>query len=411
MQENTETQSINHKLKIKTKTSFMPQFIIIHYHEIALKGKNRIFFEKTLLQNIKKALIGLRYDFVKRIPGRLIVKLNKHSEFLKIKVRLKRVFGIAYFCKAYLVSQKIENLQKDVFSLISEKKFETFKIETKRAKKEYPLTSQQINEKIGAYILENFKKKIKVDLKKPELTCFVEICNNYVFVYFDRLPGPGGLPVSVSGKVIGLISTGFDSPLASFKMMKRGAKVVFVHFHSYPYTSQASIENVKRLIEILTQYQFQSSLYLTPFIDIQKEIVRKTPSSLRVVLYRRMMFRIAQTLAQKEKAYALITGESLGQVASQTLENMRVTSQAVELPIFRPLIGEDKEEIIKQTKKVSTYKISSLPFEDCCSLFVPKRPVTRAKLSEVLKAEKKLDIEKLIKEAIGGTEILKFLFR
>lgn len=428
----------------------MEKIVIVHYHEIGLKGKNRNFFEKKLVSNIQKALASLDKFSVKRISGRIIVKYDsKKVSFSKIKTRLKKVFGIAYFADAWPSSQDLEVLQKNVLKLISDKvaliqnrrqqghhskvsildqtqeisqknkrifrrfapsqddafKF-TFKIETQRSKKTYPLTSPEINQKIGTFVLKNLKD-VKVDLEKPDLTCFIEIVEKYAFIYFKKENGLGGLPVGVSGQVVSLISSGFDSPVASFKIMKRGVKVIFCHFHSYPQTNLESIVNVKKLVKILNQYQFSSSLYLIPFLEIQKEIVKKCHSDFYVVLYRRMMVRIGEKIAEKEKAKALITGDSLGQVASQTLENISVINQAIKLPILRPLIEFDKQEIISWAKKISTYKVSSQPYQDCCSLFIPRHPATKAKLADILKEEKKLDIEKLIKIALSKIELIK----
>jgi thiamine biosynthesis protein ThiI len=382
----------------------MEKFVIVHYHEIALKGKNRIFFEKKLVSNIQKVLQNQEYSEVKRIFGRIVIKLNEKSDFAKIKEKLFLVFGIAYFCEAWFSDSQIETLQKNIFDLVRKRKFRSFKIQARRSQKKYLLTSQEVNEKIGAFVLENFSGKIKVDLEKPDLTCFVEITERGAFIYFDKIKGSGGLPSGSSGKIVSLISSGFDSPLAAWKMMRRGAKITFLHFHSYPHTSRASIENVKRLVLKITPYQFESSLCLVPFVDIQKEIMTKTMPQIRVVLYRRMMVRIAETLARKVHAGALVTGESLGQVASQTLENIFAINRVATLPVFRPLISEDKEEIINETKKISTYEISSLPYEDCCSLFVPQSPATKASLEKVEAEEKKLDIEKMVERAVEGME-------
>lgn len=385
----------------------MERFIVVHYHEIALKGKNRIFFEKKLVSNIQKVLQNLEYDEVKRIFGRIIIKLNEKSDFAKIHEKLLLIFGIAYFCEAWLSNPEIKILQENVLKLIRDKKFKSFKIKTRRPQKEYPLTSQEVNEKIGAYALQNLSN-IKVDLENPDLTCFIEVTELGALIYFKKIKGLGGLPSGTSGKIISLISSGFDSPLAAWKMMRRGAKIIFLHFHSYPHTSRASIENVKRLVSKITPYQFESTLYLVPFVDIQKEIMTKTEPSMRLVLYRRMMIRIAEQLAKKVHAGALVTGESLGQVASQTLENIFAINRAATLPIFRPLISEDKEEIINETKKISTYEISSLPYEDCCSLFVPKSPATKVSLGKVEMEEKKMDIGRMVEKAIKKMEKVEF---
>lgn len=375
-------------------------YFICHYHEIGLKGKNRKFFEERLVENIKKALPKSSFLFVKRISGRIIIKLNKagKKKEKEIKNSLKNVFGISYFTSADSCEQKIEKIKKKSLEILKSQKFKTFRITTQRSKKEFALTSQQINEKIGEFIIKKLNKK--VNLEKPDLTCFIEIVEKYAFLYLEKIRGAGGLPVGVSGKAIVLLSGGIDSPVAAFYIMRRGVKVIFIHFHAYPYTEKASIEKAKRIVKILNKFQFNSKLYLIPFALIQKEILLKTPPPLRVILYRRMMLRIAQVISEKEKARTLVTGESIGQVASQTLENIRAIEQAIDLLILRPVIGQDKQDIIDKAREIGTFEISILPHEDCCARFLPKHPETRAKLREVKRVEKKLNIEKLIKEAI-----------
>jgi len=244
------------------------------------------------------------------------------------------------------------------------------------------------------------KSKVRVDLKNPDITCFIELVEKYAFLYLEKIKGWGGLPVGVSGKAISLLSGGIDSPVASFLAMKRGLNLIFLHFHALPYTNKASIDKVKKIVETLNKFQPKLKLYLVPFAEIQKEILLKTPSPLRVIFYRRMMFRIAEKIAEKEKIKAIITGENLGQVASQTLENLKVIEKATNLLVLRPLIGEDKLEIIEKAKEIGTYDISILPYQDCCSRFLPEHPQTKANLEVVEKAERKLRVENLIKKAL-----------
>lgn len=402
------------------RESASTQGVLIHYHEIALKGKNRAFFENKLAENIKKSLKSLGIFEVKRLSGRLLVRLADKRGLQTdwrglVEERLKKVFGIAHFCFSHThrytqmrnqidTDKFIKDLCEDILELIKDKKFKSFKIDTKRADKNFPMTSQKINEKIGEHILDKIKN-IKVNLENPDLTVFIEILPKQVFIYTEKIKGPGGLPVGTAGKVVSLISSGIDSPVASYNIMRRGAKIIFVHFHSYPKTNRASIENVENLVKILNQYQSESRLYLVPFLDIQKKILLKAPEKLRVVFYRRAMFKIAEEIAGEENARALVTGESLGQVASQTLENIEVISESVKIPIFRPLIGQDKEEIISLARKIGTYEISILPYEDCCSLFTPKHPETKAKIKEVKNIEKNLGISPLIKKALKGSEV------
>ena len=283
------------------------------------------------------------------------------------------------------------------------KKFASFRVTTQRSKKEFPLTSQEISEKVGGWIVEKLKKK--VDLKNQEATCFIEVVEDYALLYLEKIKGPGGLPTSVSGKVICLLSGGIDSPVAAYEIMKRGVKVIYLHFHSFPYTDYASIEKVREIVGLLNQYQGKSKLYLVPFSKIQEQILTKTPAQFRVVLYRRMMMRIAQKIVRKEKALAIVTGESVGQVASQTLENIKAIGAVTDLPVLRPVIGQDKEEIIQKAKEIGTFKISILPHQDCCTRFVPKHPVTKAKLDEIKKVEENLNIEELVNLAIDQAKV------
>ena len=395
-------------------------YIVCHYGEIGLKGKNRRFFEEKLVENIKIASNPTYFQEVKRISGRIIVKLTNKGkkEEKEIKKSLVNVFGLSYFALAQKSSQKLEQLKRTAFKIFKNalwqkrylgKKPITFKISTQRSKKNFPLTSQEINEKIGQYLLEKFKpEKFKVDLKRANITLFLELVEKYAFFYLEKISGPGGLPVGVSGKAVSLISGGIDSPVASYLALKRGLKLIFLHFHALPYTPPASIEKVKKIVKVLNKFQFSSKLYLVPFGELQKEIVLKIPPSFRVIFYRRTMLKIAEKIAQKEKGEAIITGENLAQVASQTLENLKVINQATNLLILRPLIGQDKIEIIKKAKEIGTYEISILPYEDCCARFLPKHPETKANLKEIEKAEKNLSLKKLIEKAIKNKKALSF---
>ncbi len=378
-------------------------FIICHYAEIGLKGKNRKFFEEKLVENLKKVLKDLGCGKVQRISGRILIELSERAKESKIREALKNVFGIAYFSFAVSREQEIEAIKEKALDLLKSKKFKTFRIETKRGKKDFPLTSQEINEKVGAKIVEELNRK--VDLTNPDITCFIEIVEKYAFLYLEKIKGQGGLPIGVSGKVISLLSGGIDSPVASFYGMRRGIKIIFLHFCAQQ--DKISLKKIKQVIKVLNKYQFSSKLYLVPFLNIQKEIFQKTNPELGCILCRRFMFRIAEILAEKEKAEALITGENIGQVASQTLTNIRITEEVTKLPVLRPLIGMDKKDIIDKAKEIGTFDISILPEEVYCQRFLAKHPETKANLKKVKEEEKKLDVEKLIKEAVKKAKVEK----
>ena len=375
--------------------------VVIHYHEIALKLGNRRFFEMQLRRNILRATNPLGVKDVLRLSGRMLCLFAFVADQKKIIAALQKVFGIAYFAPAVKLNQELAEIKAVALNLLAGKKFNTFKVETKRSQKHFPITSPQLNAEVGEHILEHFFAR--VDLTRPELTLRIEIVDNYALMYTDRIEGPGGLPVGTSERAVCLISGGIDSPVAAYKMMKRGVKLIFVHFHSAPFTSAASQRNVERLVELLNTYQYRSKLYLVPFAEIQQHIVANAASSYRVILYRRAMVRIAEMIAAQNYAYALITGENVSQVASQTLVNMNVINQAATLPILRPLAGDDKQEIIAAAQRLGTFEISIEPFEDCCSLFVPLHPETKAKLPVVQEFEAKLGLQPLIEQTIHKT--------
>jgi tRNA uracil 4-sulfurtransferase len=383
--------------------------VLIHYSEIALKKGNRKYFEQKLSLNILKAISDLPKGNLKIDYGRFILHLREHSPVEKIVERLKTVMGIAYFCLAYAGDTNVENLKDEIFIKIKDIDFNTFCIQTRRADKSFPLTSLQVNQIVGARIHTGLKKPVKI--KNPDLKCNIEIYNKQVFYYFERIEGRRGLPSGSSGRVVSLLSSGIDSPVSSYQMIKRGCRVYFVHFHSFPLTNKASYHNAIKLAKKLTIHQYTTKIYLVPLIKVQEAIILGAPVKLRLILYRRMMLRIAEIIAKREKAKALITGESLGQVASQTLENMVAISEVVNMPILRPLVGLDKDEIIDLARKINTFDISIEPYDDCCSYLVPENPETKANMAEVQKAEKKIEgREDLIYQAIRESEIVKIKF-
>jgi tRNA uracil 4-sulfurtransferase len=379
----------------------MNQVVIAHYHEINLKGNNRGWFENRLHAHVQALLADLPHAGVRRFAGRLLISLDADSPIDEIKRRLRWVSGIANLAFAWEVPAELEAIRGALASLIAALTFASFKIDTRRGTKDFPLNSQQLNEELGAYI--QAKTGAAVRLENPDLTCYVELVGPRAFLYFEKVAGAGGLPARTGGKLLCLLSGGIDSPVAAFRMLRRGCQVRFIHYHSFPHTTAESQEKVRRIARILGRYQMEARLYLVPFAEVQREIVAFAPPPLRVVLYRRFMVRIAEALALKGGMGALVTGDSLGQVASQTLENLRVVSAAAAaIPIFRPLIGDDKEDIIRLAREIGTYEISIQPDQDCCTLFVPRHPETGASLDQVAKAEGLLDTQRLTGAAVAA---------
>lgn len=380
------------------------KILLIHYHELALKGENRPFFEKALIRNITAALSPHRAT-VEAHFGRIVASFADIVDEDAVRAIMSRVCGVANFAFAQVFSGDFEMIATHALEFLKDKEFHTFRVTARRADKGFPLNSQQINEQLGARIVQQLGKK--VDLHTPDITCFVEIVGRDIFLYFAKEQGVGGLPTGTSGRVISLISAGFDSPVAAWKMMRRGCEVVFVHFHSYPYTTDASRENVKEIVKVLARFQNGARLFLVPFLQIQKAITAAgADERLRVVLYRRHMARIAERIAQKEKCGALVTGESLGQVASQTLENLTVISSVVSIPFLRPLIGENKDDIISIARGIGTAEISAMPYEDCCSLFLPEHPRTKAQPEDVMRAEEGYAGARLEEDAIAAADVI-----
>jgi thiamine biosynthesis protein ThiI len=382
--------------------------VLIRYHEIALKRGNRAYFTELLKRNLLSAVTDLGAKEIRSLPARLLLSFKGDVDPNILTERVRAVFGVANFSLVERTERDMETLQSKILQALNRTRFSSFRIETQRGDKTFPLTSPEINRQLGAAVKE--KSGARVDLTNPEFTVTVEILPRDAFFGFDKIPGAGGLPVGASGRVLALISGGIDSPVAAYRMMQRGCRLIFVHFHSAPYLDKTSQEKVRRLITSLTRHQFFSRLYLVPFGEIQRQIVASISRPLRVVLYRRMMLRIAEAIARSEKAKALITGESLGQVASQTLENMSVIQQAASLPVLRPLVGMDKQEIIDQARRIGTFEISSIPDQDCCQLFVPKHPATKARLEEVLSAESTLPVDEFVRAGLAGAERQEFTF-
>jgi tRNA uracil 4-sulfurtransferase len=383
------------------------KYILCRYSEIGLKRNNRSFFENCLVDNIKRVINPEFVSFVKRISGRILIQLTEKGTENKeqIEKSLGFVFGIASFSFCDKVGQDLEEIKEKALELLSKKKFKRFKIKSQRANKSFMSSSQEINEKVGQYVLERMKD-IKVDLTNPQETCFIEIIEDCAFVFVEKINSHGGLPTNSSGKAVSLLSGGIDSPVASFQAMRRGLKLIFVHCHSYPDTSQASIDKVKEIVGILAQYQGPSKLYLVPISEIQREIALNVSEKLRILFYRKVMLALADQIAAKEGALALITGDSVGQVSSQTIENLYVVEQGIKGVILRPLACQNKESIVKEAEKIGTFNISIQPYDDCCVRFVPQRPETRAKQEEMMEQEKRINIKKMVSKGIKELEIL-----
>ncbi len=386
---------------------------IVHYHELALKGRNRDFFEQRLVRNIQLALNDLGIERVENLHSRIRVLLPPNANDTVIRARLTRVCGIANFSLAHavplnLADPHLDELNAAVIRKLQAKSFSTFRVTVKRADKRLTLTSMDVERTVGAAVCKETDKK--VSLKHPDLTVHIELLSKHAYCSVEKIQGPGGMPVGVSGKVACLISGGIDSPVAAYRMIKRGCRALFVHFSGRPLVSRASEDKVRELIQTLTAYLYDSQLYVIPFGEIQREIVLNTPAPFRVVLYRRMMVRIAEELARKEQCWGLVTGDSLGQVASQTPENLSVVEEAAVLPILRPLIGMDKLEITDEAKRIGTYETSIEPDQDCCKLFTPPYPSTKTRIDELHKIERSLDIPRLVKQGIEKAELSEFIY-
>ena len=387
--------------------------VIVHYHELALKGRNREHFEQRLVRNIQWALKGLCVKRVENLRSRIRVVIPPGVSDEIVKDRLAHVFGIANFLMARavpldLISPDLSELNDAIGHDLQQRLFTTFRITAKRADKRLTLTSMDVERAVGKYLCATTGKK--VSLTNPDLTVYIELLSKEVYFSVDKVAGPGGMPVGVSGKVACLISGGIDSPVAAYRMMKRGCRALFVHFSGRPLVSRASEEKVHDLVQTLTAHQYQSRLYVIPFGEIQREIVAQAPAPFRVVLYRRLMLRIAEELARREQCWGLVTGDSLGQVASQTPENLSVIQEAAELPILRPLIGMDKVEITDHAQRIGTFSISIEPDQDCCSLFTPAHPSTKTRLDDIRKIERAFDIGALVKQGLDKAELSEFTY-
>ncbi|WP_047153600.1 tRNA uracil 4-sulfurtransferase ThiI [Aneurinibacillus tyrosinisolvens] len=383
------------------------EHILIRYGELALKKRNRGEFETQLIRNIKKSIKGYPKVQVIRTYGRLYLALNGEP-YEQIEQKLKKVFGIHSFSPTrFLHSFELEDIEAAALEVLRDVQPipRTFKVIVKRPNKQFPHRSQEMNRMLGGHILRNIEN-LSVDVHEPDVELRVEIRVEGIFVSCRTIPGMGGLPTGSSGKAMLMLSGGIDSPVAGWMTMKRGVRIEGVHFHSYPFTSERAKQKVIDLARILTEYSGGMKLHIVPFTEIQTKIREKCPEHYTITIMRRFMMRITERLAQKHGALAIATGESLGQVASQTMESMRTINDVVNIPVIRPLVAIDKEETIIISRRIETYETSILPFEDCCTVFVPKSPVTKPKPELAEKYERELDIEQLVEDAVNGVESL-----
>jgi len=382
--------------------------LVVHYHEISLKRGNRPLFLRHLRRNVERALSDTGPAAVEQLSGRILVDLEGHGAPEAARDRVAQIFGVASVTIAYRTPSTLDGMKALLDRLLEGRSFASFRITARRAFKTYPMTSVELNRALGAFVLE--RVPTRVDLEHAEQEIHVEVLPAETYISLDRVEGPGGLPVGTAGTVATLLSGGIDSPVAAWRMMKRGCRVIFVHFHSVPYLPATSQAKARALVERLTAWQYASRLHQVAFGEIQREVVLSVPPPLRVVVYRRLMIRIAEELARRSGALALATGESLGQVASQTLENIARIDEAATLPVLRPLIGMDKLEITAQAQRIGTFDISIEPDADCCTLFTPRHPATRMEAEAVAALEARLDLERLVTQGVEGARLETFEF-
>ena len=390
----------------------MKEIILIKNGELALKGLNRSTFEDILIKNIRKRIKPLgEFEYRKEQSTISVVPMEDYIDMDEVSDRISRVFGIAAYSRALQVEKDMSVILQNAPDYLAEqlKEARTFKVEGKRSDKKFPLKSPEISAEVGGAILSKFPH-LRVDVKNPDILVTIEIREKFAFIRGNQTKGAGGMPTGTAGKSAILISGGIDSPVAAYMMAKRGLVLNAIHFASPPYTSPQSEEKVHNLLRKVSKYSGNICLFTVGFTEIQEEIRDKCPEDLFTLIMRRFMMRISQRIAEKEDCKALITGESLGQVASQTLNALACTDAVCEMPVFRPLIGLDKDEIIKVSRKIDTFDISIEPYEDCCTVFTPKHPKTKPQISIIEAAEQALDIESLIDRAIANTTIMNICF-
>ena len=384
----------------------MKKIIIVRYCEIHLKGKNRGFFERLLQENVQKALSDIPHS-MRILNARYLIENFNEDDYAEIEKKLLKVPGIHSFSPAYVVKSDLDEITECVKYLCDGKVGE-FKVETNRADKTFPMTSVQVSCELGGRLLD-FNPNLTVNVVNPQFVVSVDMRESgETLIYTDVVKGIGGLPTGSSGKGVLMLSGGIDSPVAGFMLARRGMRLDAVHFHSYPYTSEAAKEKVETLCKMVSEYAGSMNLYVVKFTHIQEEIHEKCTEELMITMMRRLMMRITEKIALAHGGQAIITGESLGQVASQTIESITSSNSVVKMPVLRPLIALDKLVIIEIANKIGTYDTSILPYEDCCTVFLPKFPAIKPKMETILKAESALDVETLVNEAIENLEVIKY---
>lgn len=383
------------------------KILIVRCGEVALKGMNKPYFERVLVERIRKNLANVKGAKITRKEGLIFVRVPTDSNMDEVTREVSKVFGVSSVSPAVEAASDIDAIGNEAVkvmnNLIEERGIRTFKVEAKRADKSFPVKSPDIARRIGASILKGCKV-LKVDVHNPDCRIFVDLRADRTYIYEDKIHGLGGLPLGTNGKGLVLLSGGIDSPVAAWMMAKRGMLIDAVHFHSYPYTSPRAQQKVKELAEIVSSYCGRINMTVINLLPIQEAIVTNCPEDETTILVRRFMMRIAEKIAEKKRDMMLITGENLGQVASQTAEALVVTDQSVSMPVMRPLIGMDKVDIMDLAKEIGTYEKSIEPYEDCCTVFLPKHPVTKPRLEKILKSEEKLDVESLVDAAVASAE-------
>lgn len=383
----------------------MKKLLLVKYaSEIFLKGLNRNKFEKKLRDNISQKLKGLNFELIID-QNRYFIDVDDIPEGIN---RVKKVFGVSKVCVVEKIDRDYDKIKEKALSIAENAEFSTFKVITKRADKKFPVSSMEVSREVGAHILRNSTKPVNVDVTSPECKIFIEIRENaYVWSSFDEYAGVGGLPYGINGSTMLMLSGGIDSPVAGYMMARRGVALNCVYYHSHPYTSERAKDKVKDLAKILATYTEKVNLYIVPFTEIQMGIIEKCREDELTIIMRRFMMRIACGLADKYDIDSVATGESIGQVASQTMAGLVVSTDCADRPVFRPLIAMDKEDIMDVARKIGTYDTSILPYEDCCTIFVPKHPKTNPRVDSIRKSEEALDIETLVNTAIDTTEFLR----